>query len=115
MSDAIRLKLPQRAPDGIRSQGLSGMHGQAQPVLRGVLIDVAELLRCGAALIPANSDARDVALLEANCLFNHTARFVHAEVPDRVEDPVQRHAKFALAALSPTLCSFKQRGKFLPA
>src|ERR1019366_571919 len=40
---------------------------------------------------------------------------LYTEVADRVEDPEQRHSKLALTALSPALCSFKQRSKFLPA
>ena len=83
-------------------------------MLRCVLVDIAKLLRPGAPLVSTNSYAGDVSALAANCLVNYPARFVHAEVPDGVEDPVERHAKVALAALTSSLRAFEQRSKFLP-
>ena len=44
------------------SHRFAGMNGQPQPVLRGVLVHLAELLRPGAALVAANSDAHDVSV-----------------------------------------------------
>src|SRR5271165_5111409 len=83
-------------------------------MFRRVLVHRTELLRPGAAFIAAESDTNHIAVLEANGFFDDTLRFLNPEVTSGVEDPIQRHAKVTLTALSAAFQPFEQRGEFLP-
>ena len=80
-----------------------------------MFVDFAKLLWPGAALVAANSDAYDIAALEPYRLVHYAACLIHSEVADRVEDPIERHAEVAFAALATALGSFEERRKLLSA
>src|SRR5271167_3844376 len=113
VADAVGFQLAEGAPDRPGPNGLPSMYRQAQAVLCGMLIHLAELLWSSAALVAPESDPDHVSALEANSFFDHLLRLANAEVPHGVKDPIQRDTKVALAALPPALQPFEQRSEFL--
>src|SRR5215469_8776997 len=79
----------------------------------GVFVDMPKLLRPGAALVAADSDGNDISVLQTDGFVDNAAGLIHSEVADRIEDPIERDAEVAFAALTATFGAFQERREFL--
>src|ERR1019366_1548119 len=108
--DPVRFQLAQCRPNGFRPSSLSRVHGKPQAMIRSARIYVAKQLRSGTSLITAQTDTNDgvTCLAQHDCLAEHSLSGLDSKVPDRVEDPVQRHSEISLAASATALQTFEQ-------
>ena len=91
--------------DGFRAGGFPGVVGEAETGLgrRGIIL--AEGFGARLALVSAEADADDRGIPGPHLggLPEDDARLLHGEVADGVEDPVERQAELAFAALPGSL------------
>src|ERR1017187_5181678 len=111
--DAVRFQLAQCRPNGFRPGSLSCVHGKPQAMIRSASIYPAKQCRGCTSLIAAQTDANDwvTCLAQRERLVEHSLRGLDSKVPDRIEDPVERHSKVTLATLAAALQTFEQRTK----
>src|ERR1700685_1433749 len=115
MANTIWFQLAQRFPDSLRSDGFAGMHGKAESVAGSVFINFAKLLWPSLSFIATNPDAGDIHTLTSNRLIHDAPGFIDSEMTHGIEDPIQRDAKVAFAALAPAFRTFKKGRNLLPA
>src|ERR1700677_3463677 len=99
MTDALGADI-ERRPNALRPHGLAGMRSQAQAGVLRFLKELAEGLGAGTPLIPANPDADDAGRVttQFRCFAKDAGRLFRAEMPNRVEDPVESDPELALSA-----------------
>lgn len=104
MADALGTDV-QGCPDALRTGGFAGVTGEVQASGLGFGEELAEFVRWAAGFIAADANADDtgVLVLEFGGLGEDAGTFLQAEVADGVDDPEQREAEVALAALAAAL------------
>src|SRR5271167_4003797 len=102
----------ERFPDRLRTGGFTGVVREAKPGCRSLCIHFAEWLRRSDTLIApeTNADDRRILLPHARCQPKDSQRLRNGKMPHRVENPVERDAEVALAALA---CAFQARKDLL--
>src|SRR5450755_2776361 len=93
----------QRSPNRFRAGVLAGVGGQAESIVSGVGIGLAEKLWRGFLLVAADADSGYVAIAVEHGLLKHRLGGFRAEVTHRIEDPEQRNTEVMLAALAATI------------
>ena len=76
VADALRMERVQRPQDGVGPGSFSGVGSEAQTVVAGVGINLAEELRGGTALVTADAEAHDVAFAELDRQFGDALRII---------------------------------------
>lgn len=99
MAQALRADV-ERSPDPFRTNGFAGMSRKAETGVTGFHVQVAEWLRAGAALIPADADADHRGELRPQfCGFTEDAGSLPgSEVAHSVEDPKDGEAQFGFGS-----------------
>src|SRR5579859_4837371 len=108
MSKAFRADVQGR-PNRLRSAGLARVCGSPKAVIGGIAIEIFERLGRAAAFVTADTDSYNVALSVADREFEDALCRLDSKVADRVEDPENRDAEVALAALASALNAFEHR------
>src|SRR5262252_2382224 len=114
MADTVGLELADSRPYRLRPDGLAGVNGSSQTFAGSASVNLTEKAGWRLALVATQADTDDAVarLAYSEDLVQHTFGGFGTKVPDRVEDPVQRHAEIALASLAALLQTFEQRGEF---
>src|SRR5579872_2188777 len=98
-----------RLPDRLRPGCLPGMVGQVQSGFARLSIEMPEWFRAGMALVPSEADSNNrwIASAQLGGLAEDALGFCDSEVPNSVEDPIDRHPEFALPADTRPLEAFE--------
>src|ERR1019366_1171194 len=97
MADAFGTEV-ERSPDGFWRAGFAGMRGQAQAVVGGPGVGVAEKFWRRFLLVAADADGDDLSVMIANGKLEDFLGAVGSELAHGVEDPDERDAEVARAA-----------------
>ena len=112
VTDALGAQI-ERAPNGFGRASLAGVGGQAQAVVGGPSVSVAEQFGRSFLLVAADADADDLAVMVAHGKLEDFLRGLGAELADGVEDPEQRDAEVAGAARASAVETFENGGEIL--
>src|SRR5438874_11518726 len=88
----------QRSPDRLRPRRLPGVCCEMQAMIFGLRVNFLEKLWRGSALVSADPNSNDVALLVLNCLVKYLGSGFNSEMADGVKNPEQRNYKIAFPA-----------------
>ena len=86
MANAFGVKVD-RSPNRFRAGGLSRVRGEAEAIVGGISVGIAEEFGRGLLLVTADSDGDHVAVAIADGQFKHLLCGLDSEVADGIEDP----------------------------
>ena len=112
VADALGAQV-ERSPDGFRRASLAGVGSEAQAVVGGPGVGIAEKFGRGFLLVASNADADDFAVVIADGELEHILGGFGAELAYSVEDPKQRDAEVARAAGAAAIEAFEDGGEIL--
>ena len=113
MADAVSLQFPNCRPDRLGPNCFTRMNSGTQSFAGSTCIDALEEFRSSPPLIAAKADAHNAVteLSQFQRFIQHSFSGFDAKMPDRVEDPIERHPEVALATQATTLQAFEQRSE----
>src|SRR2546423_2006398 len=97
----------QRSPDRLRPRRLPGVCCEMQAMIFGLRVNFLEKLWRGSALVSADPNSNDVALLVLNCLVKYLGSGFNSEMADGRKNPEQRNSKIAFPAQSSSFKSLE--------
>src|SRR3981081_2866019 len=112
VADAFRFEI-QRAPDGLRPCTLARVSSEVKTVLRAARVGGCEPLWRTRALVAANAEGNNAAIVKLDGEVEHALRLVGSELANGIEDPQKRDAEVFFSALAATFQALENRGEIL--